>query len=150
MIMCMLWVRQSKQFSDPLPGLSILYITSGNFLIYDFLTPPFPLFYQFSTWISHVTLARTKYNAGALFNVTPARHVRNETCCGKYRIFYLSIDLCTFYFVQLDIKVPFVYNSMVNFSATIISFLPLILINQHLGCNRLNALQVVIRNSRTI
>ena len=132
------------------PVLLILYITSGNFLIYDFLTPPFPLFYQFSTWISHVTLARTKYNAGALFNVTPARHVRNETCCGKYRIFYLSIDLCTFYFVQLDIKVPFVYNSMVNFSATIISFLPLILINQHLGCNRLNALQVVIRNSRTI
>ena len=42
--MCMLWVRQSKQFLDPLPSvLSILYITSGNFLVYNFFTlPPLP------------------------------------------------------------------------------------------------------------
>ena len=42
MIMCMLWVRQSKQFSDPSPPLSI-----------NFVQP----------W--------TKYNARALFNVKP-------------------------------------------------------------------------------
>ena len=34
----MLWVRQIKQFLDPPPPiLSILYITRGNFLIYDLL-----------------------------------------------------------------------------------------------------------------
>ena len=48
MIMCMLWVRQSKQFFDP---------------------PPFPS-YQFCTWISHVTLTRSKYKARGLFIVT--------------------------------------------------------------------------------
>ena len=51
MIMCMLWVRQ-KHFLAPLPVLSILYITSGNFLIYDCLTPPFPLLSILYTWIS--------------------------------------------------------------------------------------------------
>ena len=42
----MLWVRQSKQFLEPPPFLSILYKTSGNFLIYDFLTPHLSILYM--------------------------------------------------------------------------------------------------------
>ena len=46
----MLWVRQSKQFLDPPPAvLSMLYITSGNFLIYDFWTP-FGIFLVYDFW----------------------------------------------------------------------------------------------------
>ena len=46
--------------------LSNLYITSGNFLIYDFFYPSPSPSYQFCTLISHVTLTRTKYITSGL------------------------------------------------------------------------------------
>jgi len=35
-------------------------------------------FYQFCTWISHVTLTKTKYNARSGFNATPDIKTRQE------------------------------------------------------------------------
>ena len=70
-------VRQSKQFLEPLPFLSILDKTSGNFLIYDFFTPPFPT-YQFCTWISHVI-----HSPGP--NITPGPYLTwHRYFCEKY------------------------------------------------------------------
>ena len=103
------------QFLDP-PVLSILYITSGNFLIYGF---------WFLIWISHVTLPRTNYNAQALFNVTPNEFLnvvfiniqilflKIFQCCpktilnAKYRLVLRSVSLQElknkYYFLKINL-----------------------------------------------